>query len=284
MTNVDYSDDYRILHKNLQNLIKNKNFDAHFYGKSYYGNDLVAFHKGSYAGKQFLLTGGIHAREYISSFVVMKMLEDYDLPYGCFFVPLLNPDGVSICLNGLDGVNDDYKSVVQRLNNYSTDFSMWKANGRGVDLNVNFPAMWGKGKLNVALPGPENFIGESALSEVENISLVKFINKFDFEISVAYHSKGEVVYYGFSGASNIIKSKSKKIAKKFAKFLKYKAIISKNSVGGLSDYLCLHNISSVTIELGNDSFCHPIRYINFNEIYKNQYVAIKKIFKDIKND
>ena len=283
MANVDFSNDYRILHKNIQNLIKSGDYDVHFYGKSFYGDDLVAFHKGKYTGKQFLITGGIHAREYISSFVVMKLLENYDLPYGCFFMPLLNPDGVNVCLNGLDGVSEEYKPLLTRLNNYSTDFSLWKANGRGVDLNVNFPALWGKGKMNVSLPAPENYIGESALSEVENISLLKFISGFDFEMSVAYHSKGEVVYYGFCGASKEIKLKIRQLANKIAKLLKYKPIISKNSVGGLSDYLCMQDIPSVTIELGSDLLKHPIRYSKFDEIYKNQYDAIKKTFKDIKN-
>ncbi len=274
--------DYEMLHQNLQKLKEDKTIDCFLYGKSLYGNDLIAFHKGDYGGKQFLITGGIHAREYISCFVVIKLIQEYDLSCGCFFIPLLNPDGVDICLNGLKNVPNDYVELLLRLNNYSTDFSMWKANGRGVDLNVNFDALWGKGKFNKWLPGSENFVGECPCSEVENIALLKLIKRFDLFLSLAYHSKGEVIYHGFSGANKDVKHKIKVFARFFAKLTGYKRLISKNSVGGLSDYLSLHGIPSLTVEVGNDALSHPISYKFLNDIYSKHYQSVKKLFNFVR--
>lgn len=271
-------DDYKTLQKNFQNLLKDEQVNSYVYGKSFLGRDLVAFHKGNNFGKQFLITGGIHAREYISSFVVMNLLKDYNLPYGCIFIPLLNPDGVMLCLGGLSTVKEEYKNFVLRLNNYSTDFSLWKANARGVDLNVNFDMMWGKGKLNKKVPGSENYIGEYANSEIENICLLKYLTKFDIQVSLSYHAKGEVVYYRNDGNSSKIKKKTKKLASILSKMLNYKTIETKNSYGGLSDYLYSKNIASLTIELGRNELSHPIRESNLKEIYLHQYDALENLF------
>ena len=53
-------------------------------------------------------------------------------------MPLVNPDGVRIAL---------------------TRDKLWKANAKGVDLNVNFDARWGKGRRNVFSPAAENYVG-----------------------------------------------------------------------------------------------------------------------------
>ncbi len=272
----DTNTDNKILYKIFKNLIDKNSFIK--YGKSFYGQDLIAFHKGTFCGKQFFITGGMHAREYISSFVVMKLFEDYDLDYGCFFIPLVNPDGINLCTLGQECVPRKYKAMTLRLNNNSTDFSMWKANGRGVDLNVNFDAMWGKGKFCKYLPGASGYIGERANSEPENIALLSLMNKHDIDLSIAYHSKGEVVYHGFEGMNKQNKRRTFKYAKFFAKNLKYKCVISKDSVGGLSDYLSMKNVISLTVELGNDHLKHPISYKYFENIYHGQYEALKKLF------
>ena len=45
-------------------------------------------------------------------------------------VPMVNPDGVSLVLNG-PPENEPWRSRVVELNNGSTDFSGWKANIEG---------------------------------------------------------------------------------------------------------------------------------------------------------
>ena len=268
---------------NFYNLIANidklTNVQMFIYGKSFLGKNLYAFHKGSYSGKQILITGGMHAREFISTEVVVQLLKDYKLNIGCYFIPLVNPDGVTLCLNGLNSVSDEnLKEYLLRLNKYSTDFSLWKANIRGVDLNVNFDALWGEGKFVNYVPLPSSYCGESALSEVENINLINFIKNKNISLAISYHSKGEVVYYGFEKLNKKEFKSSKKLAKIIAKSLKYKYIQSKNSTGGLSDYLSYKmKIPSFTIELGSDKYNHPIGCDKFFEVYTNQMKMIEKI-------
>jgi g-D-glutamyl-meso-diaminopimelate peptidase len=69
-------------------------------------------------------------------------------------VPIVNPDGVSLVLNG-PPENETWRNRVIELNNGSTDFSGWKASIRGVDLNDQFPARWELEKArNPTQPGP----------------------------------------------------------------------------------------------------------------------------------
>ena len=253
-------------------------------GKTYLGQKIYAFHKGSYFGKQLLISGGIHAREYISCFVVLKLMESYDLPSGCYFVPAINLDGIGLCINGLNFVKDEsLKNMLKRLNNYSTDFKLWKANICGVDINTNFDAGFGQSKFAKTLPGCSGFAGEKPNSECESKALINFVKKHKIHYSVAYHSKGEVIYYGFEGLKKDLLKKEKSMASILAQNLKYKKVRSIGSTGGLGDFLGhKYNIPSVTIELGNDNLTHPIGYDKFDSICKNQYNAIKKLVK--KND
>ena len=104
-------------------MAQNKDFcDTFVYGKSYFGQELVAFHKGSYTGKQILITGGIHAREYISSFLVLDLLEKYNDEVGIYFIPLINPDGVKICTSGVSEIDDEnIKNFLLKINKNSSN-------------------------------------------------------------------------------------------------------------------------------------------------------------------
>ena len=273
--------DFEFLQKNINLCVKNANIDTFIIGKTYLGQDIYAFHKGLYSGKQLLITGGIHAREYISSFVVLRLLQDYHMPFGCYFVPAVNLDGIALSLNGLDFIKDiDLKNMLLRLNNHSTDFKLWKANIRAVDLNTNFDAGFGESKFCKTLPCFSGFAGEYVNSECETKALVNFVNNLNISYSLAYHSKGNVVYYGFEGLNNKILKKEREMAFFFAKNLKYKKVRSLGSTGGLGDYLAYkHSIPSITIELGNDKLSHPIGLGYLDRLYKNQYITIKKFME-----
>ena len=274
-------DSYNNLSTEIKSLIKEKNIDHEVYGKSYLGEDLHAFHKGSYHGKQLLITASMHAREYISCKVVLNLIKEYNLTTGCYFIPLVNPDGVRIVLEGINFIDDcGLKNLLYRINNNSRDFSLWKANARGVDLNVNFNAMWGESKFTSFFPSSSGYVGEYPNSEIENKNLLNFIQNKHFYMSIAYHSKGNVVYYGFEKLNKKEIKNAKKVAKDIAKLLKYKIIQSKGSTGGLSDYLSYSlKIPSFTIELGSDKLKHPIKLSEIDIIYKNQYKMLKNIIK-----
>ena len=100
------------------------------------GRNIYAFHVGSDYGKQFIAVYAVHAREYITALLALRHIRE-GVSGGGWVIPLLNPDGVCLCENG---------------------YPMWKANGRGVDLNCNFNACWGTGRLNTRRRGSDNWI------------------------------------------------------------------------------------------------------------------------------
>ncbi|MBO5884953.1 MAG: hypothetical protein J6Q51_04070 [Clostridia bacterium] len=255
--------------------------DYFVYGKSYLGQDLIAFHKGSYNTQQLIITGGIHAREYISVQVVIDLLKSYNKNIGCYFLPMLNPDGVRLVVDGVFWIKDkNYRNYLINLNNNKYDFSLWKANARGVDLNVNFDAMWGAGKYIKNYPCASGYIGEYPISEIENKNFLNFVTNKQIFASISYHSKGEVVYYGFEKLNKKQLNIAKNTAKNISKLLNYSYLQSKNSSGGLSDYLsyCC-NIPSFTIELGSDKYTHPIQLNFIKEVEKNQSKVLDYLIK-----
>ncbi len=199
-----------------------------------------------------LIIGSVHAREHITTLLLNKLVSKVN---NCSFdyLPMLNIDGVLLCHNGLNLVSEDRKNNLLKWNNHSYDFSLWKANINGVDLNVNFDADWGEGKSNITYPWSENYIGRAYHSEPETKAVVKLLERNKYSLVACYHSKGEVVYWGFE--SNF---RHYNEARAIAEKLNYTLERSEGSAGGIKDYYCTKYLGlGVTIEVGNDSFAHP---------------------------
>lgn len=250
------------------------------YGKSMLGQDLIAFHVGKHTSKQLLITGGIHSREYISTILCLYLIENYNFNVGCYILPMLNPDGIRLCMDGVDWIKDIYsKQLITRINK-NNDFSLLKANAFGVDLNENFNAGFGQSKFVKFVPSSNGFLGEKP-NNYENKYLLKYISKKSIFASISYHSKGQVVYYGYAKLNKKQLKNAKKLAKIVSKSLKFKKIRSKNSSGGLSDYLSyVKNIPSVTVELGKDNLSHPIQICELDQIKNNQLEMIKNVIME----
>ena len=54
-------------------------------------------------------------------------------------IPMLNPDGVSYCVTGVDADNPLRDRLI-KINGGSLDFSNWRGNARGVELKYNYGA------------------------------------------------------------------------------------------------------------------------------------------------
>jgi len=221
-----------------------KGVDTCVIGHSVLGRPIHAFHVGPYNDNQIIITGAIHAREWITALLIVELVKVYSrtqLPGGIWFIPLCNPDGVEIALDGGE--------------------PLWKANACGVDLNVNFDADWGGGAQNVRVAGPENYIGLCPNSEPETKTLIDFTLKVNPKATVAYHSKGELVYY----SSDI----SKPIAEQVGEITGYTPERTQNSTGGYSDWVSMHLcVPALTIEVGNDDYPHPIGVDKLSEIFE----------------
>ncbi len=128
-------------------------------GKSLCGRDIPLLILGNpEAEHKFLITAGIHGREYMTSQLVMKMIEYYadhydtgsygGIGYGQFLedcafyiMPMTNPDGVSVSQYGEAGVTEEYAAVLraayaaEKQNfiyiRYSSEETAWYDNYRG---------------------------------------------------------------------------------------------------------------------------------------------------------
>ncbi|MBE5739112.1 MAG: hypothetical protein E7354_05240 [Clostridiales bacterium] len=234
-------------------------------GSSTMGQKIYGLHIGPYTGKQILIEAGLHAREYPATLVVVGMAGylasiSTTLDGGVYIIPLANPDGVRIVLNGVDWLNcENWRNYLLSLNNDSLDFSQWKASATSVDLNVNFPALWGEGSQNVFCPAPANFVGFYPASEREVRLLMDFTYRVSPDLTLSYHTKGDVIYYGFETLSTEELSRDLAIANIISSINTYTPIRTENSVGGYSDWVSLElGVPAFTIEVGDPSLPTPI--------------------------
>ena len=134
-------------------------------GKSSLGREIYAVEKCvDDALSTAVFVAGIHAREHISTDLLCKFLDDglFDKIYkfNICLILMANPDGVELSCRGLDSVLDEnLKFKLLKINNFSPDFSLWKANLFGVDLNNNFDANFGQNSLK-SKPSSQGFAGD----------------------------------------------------------------------------------------------------------------------------
>lgn len=251
-------------------------------GKTYFGRDIYVVEKES--GADFptaFLMAGIHAREHITTDLICKMIDeklfDEIKDFNVVFVPMANPDGVELCYGGVMSVPKQYRKNLIEINGGSKDFSLWKANGRGVDLNNNFDARFGT-NVGSFYPASQGYVGEIFESESETKVIVDFTKNVLPFITISYHSKGEEIYFNFFQTGKRLE-RDKLIAEKFAESTGY---VIKNpesvSSGGYKDW-CVDKlkIPALTIEVGSDELSHPIGLNHLDEIFDKH----KNIAKDL---
>ena len=265
-----------------------ENVDNFICGKSLFGEDVNAFHVGNYSGNQILVECAIHAREYVTSLLCVELIKYYasqNFDGGVFFIPLVNPDGVRLVLDGDSWIPcENFRRYIRNLNNESDDYSLWKANGEGVDLNVNFDASWGEGVQNVFCPASENFIGFYPNSEREVRNLINFMIKEPVVLTLSYHTKGEVIYYGFESLSESSLKRDYEYAQVIKDVTGYEILKTEGSVGGFSDWVSLNlDLPAFTIEVGNPAIPHPITIESLPLIFEQNKDVLKELFKKLNN-
>ena len=262
--------------------LQNEGLELFNVGKSTLGKNILATHIGSYDGVQIVIQGGIHAREYISTLLMVEQARYLHITGkvqngGIYFIFLTNPDGAEIILDGIDSVPCEItKKYLTMANNGSDDFSQYKANVNLVDLNTNFDVDWGMGGQNVRCPNIQNFIGFYPNSEREVNNLINFTNRIKPKLTISYHSKGEVIYYGFTQESQLDLIRDKQIGEQISRLTGYPLLPTENSSGGYKDWCIRYlKIPSYTIEIGNENLSHPITEEYLPEIFeKNKDVPL----------
>lgn len=218
-------------------------------GKSLFNRPIYYFAAGKSARPKIIVQYAIHAREYLTSLLALKHVADFCERGGngkVYFIPMVNPDGIKIA---------------------ESENALYKANGRGVDLNVNFDARWGEGKQNKRVVGDSDFIGEYPFSELETRALRDFTLAVKPDATVSYHAKGEEIYWEFFQEGRL-KKINLMLAQKVSAVTGYAIKSTPFSCGGYKDW-CIDKlkIPSLTIEVGNDELCHPLPISELEKVY-----------------
>lgn len=218
-------------------------------GKSLFNIPIYYFATRKGDRPKIIVQYAIHAREYLTALLALKHIADfYERGYNgkVYFIPLVNPDGVKIA---------EYENV------------LYKANGRGVDLNVNFDAHWGKGEQNKRVVGDSDYIGEYPFSEPETRALRDFTLLVKPDATISYHAKGEEIYWEFFQEGRL-KEINFLLAQKVSAVTGYAIKSTPFSCGGYKDW-CIDKlkIPSLTIEVGNDKLCHPLPISELEKVY-----------------
>ncbi len=222
----------------------------------------------------------IHGREYVTAEIAFAQFERGLYKGSCWLIPLVNPDGALLCEEGLSSAPTSARKALLSWNKGEQDFSLWKANGRGVDLNVNFPAKWGTGAKNVRAPASENYIGKVPFSETESRALKAFTEEIRPDYTVSYHTKGEEIYWYFYQSLRTC-PRDKRLALALSASTGYPLAHAKNSVGGYKDW-CIERfkIPAFTVEAGAERFSHPLTGCAVEEMIERNSSALYDLSKE----
>lgn len=288
--------DYSCLEENICDLEEKFGFvgcvERIVIGNSYLGKNINLIKIGNGSHKVIYI-GAHHAMEWLTSVILMRFTEDfcksyifgekiygYDPEYilkhrTIYIVPMLNPDGVDLVINGLNKDNPISSRLIS-INGNSDDFSRWQANARGIDLNHNYDADFDLLKKievheGITEPCATRYGGEYPESEPETASLASFIrSEPDIAVLAALHTQGEEIYWRYK---DIIPPKAKTLANLIAKTTKYKLEYPEEEIasyGGCKDwFISKFNRPGFTIECGKGK--NPLPITDFVSIYN--YIA-----------
>ena len=242
-------------------------------GKTLFGRTMYAVKVGD-GYPVGVVQCAIHGREFITAKLAIEQYRVGVSKGSCWFILLANPDGALLSEVGISTAPNEWKGYLIEINR-GEDFSLWKANGRGVDLNINFDAGWGTGVKNTRFPGAENCIGAYPFSEPETQALKNFTEKVKPDYTVSYHTKGEEIYWRFFQTGWRLE-RDKHLAEVLSRSTGYPLAESKNSVGGYKDW-CIESlkIPAITIEVGDDRLTHPIKKQQLKPIYNENKSVLK---------
>lgn len=261
-------------------------------GESVQGRSIYALRVGN-GKKEILMDAAIHAREHMTTNVLMEMIDQYTEAYRkgsnfagynvkktlnqtkLWFVPMMNPDGVTLVQKGIGAMDKDYQNTLKKSNHGSSNFKRWKANGRGVDLNRNFDGLWEY--LATTSKSYMNYKGESAFSEPESQAIKSFVQRHHFKTDLSYHSSGQIVYwFNFQKGSNL--KRDLKLARSVARVTGYSVVppLYYRGSGSSADWFILNQKKpGLTIEIAPYAGYGPVpsRYW-YGVWYRNKSIGL----------
>lgn len=253
-------------------------------GKSVLGRKIQALGIGNLKNAT-LFVAAVHAQEWLTTLLVLRFFEQLCQEYhagrewmevnlkkvfaerGLVVVPMANPDGVEIALNGAKSAKHLRRQVEGML---ARSTRSWQANARGVDLNHNFDAGFGilrKMEIDSGIIGPceRQFGGYQPNSEPETKALVSVCTGLNIQKVLAFHSQGEEIFYSYGEKTP---KNARIMADALAASSGYRVISPTGlaSHGGLKDwFIDKTGRNGFTIEIGRGE--NPLPVENLEPVY-----------------
>lgn len=246
------------------------------------------------AQTRILVQGAIHGREYIVTPLIMQQIESMLSGYdsGAYrgqklsdllssasvhFVPMVNPDGVTLSQQGEAGIRSaELRQSIQTA--YAMDLAdgkttleygeylkRWKSNGRGVDLNYNFDADWETINSSLIHVSYATYRGPEILSEPESQTMFRLASAYPYAATVSYHAMGNVIYW--DTRENKKTEESYALASAVSSVTGY-TVQANQGVGGFKDWHQRSELAApgITIEVGRTA-C-PVEFSEYQEIWQ----------------
>lgn len=261
-----------------------------------WGNRRLFAVKMGHGDRRVMLSACHHANEWLTGLCLWGALEAYahsaevceDWAVSAMeettvlAVPWVNPDGASLLLGLAQKGEWEQTAKIAEAYPQIPFPGGWKANLRGTDLNVNYPANWGKarenkGRLGIMGPAPRDFVGPYPLSEPESTALVRLTEDFCPDSMVALHSQGQEIYANYG---KILPPGGKTLAEKISKAVGYPVITTPTEAdcAGYKDwYIQEYLRPGVTIELGLGE--NPLPLCQFPELLEKTKAILRAVLE-----
>lgn len=258
------------------------------FGRSVMGRPLYYMRLGA-GENRVIYNASHHANEWITTPVLMKFAEDtarayagggeiFDIPASDIFsastiyiAPAVNPDGIDLVTGELNS-GPYYDAAADIGENYpSIPFpSGWKANIRGTDLNLQYPAGWEQAKeikfaQGFTSPAPRDYVGTAPLSAPESRGMYDFTVNIDPALTLSYHTQGQVIFWKYLDMEPPM---AREIAEEFSSVSGYAVEDTPYASGfaGYKDWFVLsYDRPGYTIEAGLGQ--NPLPVSQFDRIY-----------------
>ncbi len=259
-------------------------------GKSVMGRPLWRISLGS-GTKPVLYNAAHHANEWICTPLLLKFVEELCAAFAAggsiygqsaveifsncsiHLIPCLNPDGMDL-VTGETESGEFYRQAKNIAAAYP-QFPFpdgWKANIRGTDLNLQYPADWEQARENkfaqgIVSPAPADYVGPYALSAPEARAMYEYSRALSPELILAYHTQGRVIYWQYK---DFEPPRSRQIGQKLSRASGYPLESTPFASGfaGYKDWFIeSFDRPGYTIEAGQG--INPLPLSQFDEIYKD---------------
>ncbi|WP_227936148.1 M14 family metallopeptidase [Alkalihalobacillus deserti] len=253
---------YSVMNKPLYALSIGSGKKEIFYSAGWHANE---WHTSKFL-TQYIEELALHQEKGLSwhGYDIKKILQEVRL----YVVPLVNPDGMDLVLQGIYEGHPYLKEVLA-INKGMRRFDHWSSNIRGVDLNHQWPAGWEiEAKESPQEPWSRHYSGKAPLTEPEAIAVHQFTKQHSFAYVLAFHSQGQVIYWGYRGMEPL---ESKEMVGRLSLASSYTPIHTADSDGGYKDWFIQETgRPGFTIEVGVGT--NPLPIEAYGEIWSNNCI------------